>query len=162
MVIQSGTQRSIFHTTFIFQLLKQVCTWCIFNVPVHRNKSGNVACVYITNKNQHNKNVWCAHYFIIKMNIISIIYFVFLTKQLSRLLGLPEQMTPASSPWPQLCSPHPLDLQFFSVDSDPLQATLSIQICPDPGPKWATLRASTASPQSSSLHTTLASVLSQL
>ena len=51
-------------------------------------------------------------------------------------------------------------LQFFSVDSDPLQSTSSIQICPDPGPKWALLCAATASPQPSSLHTTAASLIS--
>jgi len=69
-------------------------------------------------------------------------------------------MTPASLLWSQLLLPHPNDPQFFSVDSDPIHKTKLIQIGPDPGPKWASPRASTGSPQSSSLHTTAASVIS--
>lgn len=45
---------------------------------------------------------------------------------------LPEQVTPASCWWVQLCFPHPSCLQFQRADSFPRQETWSIQMRPEP------------------------------
>lgn len=50
---------------------------------------------------------------------------------------LPEQVTPASCWWVQLCFPHPSCLQSQSADSFPWQATWSIQMRPVPALKLA-------------------------
>ncbi len=70
-------------------------------------------------------------------------------------------MTPALLLWHTPWKPHMTDPHFFSVDSDPVHIALFIQTGPDPSPTWASPRASTGSPQSSSLHTTAASAKSQ-
>lgn len=53
------------------------------------------------------------------------------------LCTLPQQVTPTSSPCVQSVMPHPANLQFSILDSDPLHWTLSIQILPVPRPKRA-------------------------
>lgn len=66
------------------------------------------------------------HIFLIK-NFILILWFTF----------LPEQVTPASCLWVQLCFPQPSCLQFQMADSFPLQETWSIQMRPVPAVELA-------------------------
>lgn len=47
------------------------------------------------------------------------------------------QITPASSLWPQLCTPMALAGQPYNCDSTPVQLRLSSQIEPVPAPKVA-------------------------
>ena len=75
--------------------------------------------------------------------------------------GPPEQMTPASSPWLQLCEFQPSCGQLHSWDSCPEQRTLSKTTGPEPCPNRALPGADVAPPQPSCLHTTLASLMSQ-
>ena len=72
---------------------------------------------------------------------------------------MPVQQTPASSEWPQLWLPHPFDPHSVRDSSDPVHATLSIQILPLPPPKVST---PVPPEQANSAQTTFASVLSQL
>ena len=67
-------------------------------------------------------------------------------------------MTPASSPWPQFSTPHPLCPQSSKFSSDPVHATSSIQILPVPWPKYAPILATAPSLECPSWRqTTLAS-----
>ena len=79
--------------------------------------------------------------------------------ELDEVLEDPEQVTPAPSLVPQFSLPQALREQSARVDSEPEQATLSIQKL------FATVRndnAAVASPRPSSLHATVASLMSQL
>lgn len=75
---------------------------------------------------------------------------------------LPEHTTLASSPWLQLCSPQGLVLHAERSTSVPLHSMSSSQIGPVPSPKWAEPGADSGFPQSSCLHTTMASDRSHL
>ena len=70
---------------------------------------------------------------------------------------LPEQMTPASSWWPQLCSDQPEWAHWPRWRSAPAHCRLSRKMSPEPGPKWAFPRADMARPHPSCRHTTSAS-----
>ena len=86
---------------------------------------------------------------------------LFLLPSQGNTLTIPEQMTPASLSWLQLCAPQPREGHFHTWDSFPLQSSVSSQMGPDPDPKWADPVALRASPQPSCLHTTRASSKSQ-
>lgn len=58
-----------------------------------------------------------------------------------RRWSLPEQVTPTSCSWVQLCFPHPSCLQSQRADSFPVQETLSIQMSPEPALELAHPRA---------------------
>ena len=85
---------------------------------------------------------------------------VFVRHRLFRLYSL-EQITDASSLWPQFSTPHPLCSQSTMELSFPEQDTSSNQIRPLPWPKRAYRGALTASGYPSSRQTTLASFISQ-
>lgn len=74
----------------------------------------------------------------------------------------PEQMTPTSSPWPQLLVPKGLWLHWKMDVSSPLHCTSSSQMSPCPSPKKADPLAARAAPHCSSLHATLALARPQL
>jgi hypothetical protein len=71
-------------------------------------------------------------------------------------------MTPASSLWSQKDLCQPKEGHFHTWDSFPMQFTSLSQMGPDPAPKWAEVMAFRATPQPSCLHTTWASLRSQL
>ena len=73
---------------------------------------------------------------------------------------IPEHTTPASSPWPQLCSPRVECRQCIRDVSLPIQPTSSSQMAPWPWPKKELDLAVLAVPQSMALHTTSASLMS--
>ena len=73
-----------------------------------------------------------------------------------------SQVTEASSEWPQLWEPQPGKAQSCSRCSLPLQLTLSMSIRLVPCPNCELLHAVIALEKPSCLHTTLASVMSQL
>lgn len=75
---------------------------------------------------------------------------------------VPEQITPASSLCRQLCLPQPWEWHCQRKDSFPLQWISSSKMGPVPSPKWAESVALMATPQPSCLHTTWASLRSQL
>lgn len=70
---------------------------------------------------------------------------------------IPEQMTLASSWWPQLCSDQPEWAHWPRKRSTPAHWRLSRKMSPEPGPKWAFPRAAMARPHPSCRHTTSAS-----
>ena len=75
-------------------------------------------------------------------------------------LRVATQVTPASSPWLQLCTVRAR--QSSRRASVPLQATLSSKICPVPAPKYACVLAMGFIVENPScLHTTLASGVPQ-
>lgn len=74
----------------------------------------------------------------------------------------PEQMTPTSSPWPQLLVPKGLWVHWKMDISSPLHCTSSSQMSPCPSPKKADALAARAAPHCSSLHATLALARPQL
>ena len=82
-------------------------------------------------------------------------------KVINHYEGLLEQITEASSPWPQFSMPHPLCGQFSIELSLPEHLTLSSQIWPLPAPKRAEPGALTASGNPSWRQTTRASLMSQ-
>ena len=67
---------------------------------------------------------------------------------------LPWHTTPASALCPQLWIPHPLKEHLSKNDSEPLQATSSIQMVPLPWPNSASVEALTVPLYPSCLHTT--------
>lgn len=69
---------------------------------------------------------------------------------------LPKQITPASSPWPQLLSPNGLCGHLRMDCSWPVHCTSSNQISSFPSPKKALFLASRTVPQFNSRHTTSA------
>lgn len=71
---------------------------------------------------------------------------------------LPEQTTPASSPWPQLFSPNSLWSHLRMDGSWPLHLISSSQIWSFPSPKKADFLASRTVPHFTSRHTTSALV----
>ena len=76
--------------------------------------------------------------------------------------GPPEQMTPASSWWPQLWENQPPCRHCHSLASVPTHFTSSRAMGPRPRPNLALPGADTAPPQLSCRHTTSASCRSQL
>lgn len=74
---------------------------------------------------------------------------------------VPEQMTLASSWWPQLWTEKAWCWHWPSEVSLPWHCTLSRKMLPTPSPKWLFPRALTPSPQSSCRHTTWASSIPQ-
>lgn len=74
---------------------------------------------------------------------------------------LPEQVTPASCWWVQLCFPHPSCLQSQRADSFPRQETWSIQMRPEPALKLAHPVALIAVGHPSCLQTTETTSMSQ-
>lgn len=76
-------------------------------------------------------------------------------------INSPEQMTPASSWWPQSWENQPPCGHCHSLSSVPMHSTLPKATGPRPGSKCAPLGAATALPQASCLHTTWASRKSQ-
>ena len=86
---------------------------------------------------------------------------LFILPSQGNTLTIPEQTTPASFSWLQLCTPQPWEGHFHTWDSFPLQSNVFSKMRPDPAPKWADPMALRASPQPSCLHTTRASSKSQ-
>lgn len=79
----------------------------------------------------------------------------------SVMITPPEQVALASSSWVQTCLRKPLCRQAWRCRSVPWQRTSFSQMGPVPSPNQAPWGAETASPQSSSRHTTATSSMSQ-
>jgi hypothetical protein len=74
---------------------------------------------------------------------------------------VPEQMTPASSWWPQLWTDRPRWQHWPSEVSLPRHCTSSRKMLPMPSPKWLLPSAPVPSPQPSCWHTTCAALMLQ-